>query len=71
MPLDVKDDLERVSRSKGMSSLQALVKFYTGQGLRRDMADIRRRNYTEQARKILGKHNIDPEIINEVVHAVL
>lgn len=70
MPADVINDLERVAQSKGMTTYQALIKFYVGQGLRKDIAEIQKKKSAEQAKRILGKYNIDPKIIDEVVSAV-
>ncbi len=67
MPVDVMDDLKAVSQAKEMSSVEALIQFYVGQGLRRDLADLRRKHSVEQAKHILDKYNIDPKIIEEVV----
>jgi len=67
MPVDVMDDLQDVLQEKEMSSVEALIQFYVGQGLRRDLADRRRKHSVEQAKHILDKYNIDPKIIEEVV----
>jgi hypothetical protein len=37
MPVDVMDDLQEISQAKEMSSVEALIQFYVGQGLRRDL----------------------------------
>jgi hypothetical protein len=70
MPADVIRDLERVAEAKGMSDFQSLIRFYVGQELRKDIADLRRKNSVRQAGKILEKYRIDPKIIEEVVAAV-
>jgi len=67
VPVDVLDDLETVAQVKEMSSVEALMQFYVGQGLRRDLADLRRNHSIEQAKHILDKYNIDPKVIEEVM----
>ena len=70
MPGDVLADLRRVAKAKGMSGYQALIKFYVGQGLRKDLAELRREDAAEKARDILEKHKVDPKVIQEVVESV-
>ena len=67
VPVDVLDDLETVSQAKEMSNVEALIQFYVGQGLRRDLAELRRKHSVEQAKHILDKYNIDPKVIEEVM----
>jgi hypothetical protein len=40
MPEDVVEDLKRVSPHLGFSGYQPLVRFYVGQGLRADLAEL-------------------------------
>lgn len=40
MPSDVVEDLKRVAPQLGMSGYQPLIRFYVGQGLRRDLVEI-------------------------------
>jgi len=70
VPVDVLEDLKNVAHAKEMSSIEALVQFYVGQGLRQDLAELRRKHAAEQAKQILGKYHIDPQIIEEVAAAV-
>lgn len=70
MPVDVIDDLKYVAPIKGMSGYQALIKFYVGQGLRRDLADIRRQKFANRAKKVLEKYNVNPKAIEEIIEAV-
>lgn len=37
MPVDVVDDLKLIAKEKDMSNVNALIRFYVGQGLRRDL----------------------------------
>jgi hypothetical protein len=70
IPADVLEDLERVARDKEMAGSPALIRYYIGQGLRKDMVELRRKNSLKQAEEILEKHKIDPKIIDEVIAAV-
>lgn len=70
VPVDVRDDLEKVAQTKEMSSIEALLRFYVGQGLRKDLAELRRKESAKQAQQILGKYHIDQKIIEEVMAVV-
>ncbi len=70
IPTDVLEDLERVARDKEMAGVHALIRYYVGQGLRKDIVELRRKNALNQAEEILKKHEIDPKIIDEVIAAV-
>ena len=70
MPADVLENLKQVAKVKGVSGYQALIKFYVGQGLRKDLAEIRREDAANKARGILEKHNVDPKVIAEVIESV-
>jgi len=70
MPADVINDLERVSQAKGMTDYQPLIKFYVGHGLRKDLAELGKKNSVQEAQRVLGKYNIDPGIIDEVIAAM-
>ncbi len=70
LPVDVMDDLQDISEAKAMSSVEALIQFYVGQGLRRDISDQRKKHSAEQARHILDTYHIDPNIIEEVVTVI-
>jgi hypothetical protein len=67
VPVDVLEDLQQVAQDKDISSVEALIQFYVGQGLRQDLVALRRKHSAEQAKQILGKHHIDPKVIEEVV----
>ena len=60
IPVDVLEDLKRVAPIKGMSGYQALIKFYVGQGLRKDLEDIKRKDFTERTKEVLQKYNVNP-----------
>jgi len=70
MPADVLNDLERVAQAKGMADCQPLIRLYVGHGLRKDLAELRKRDSAQEAMKVLGKYNVDPQIIDEVMAAM-
>ena len=60
IPTDVLESLANVASEKEMSGVEALIQFYVGQGLRRDIEELRRKHAAERAKFILGKYSIDP-----------
>ncbi len=70
MPIDVLEDLKDIARIKEMSGYQALIKFYVGKGLRKDLSELRREDAANKARGVLEKHNVDPKVIAEVIESV-
>lgn len=70
IPEDVLEDLKKMAPIKGMAGYQSLIKFYVGQGLRQDLADIKRKNFSERTKVVLQKYNVDPKAINEILEAV-
>jgi hypothetical protein len=55
IPKDTLESLNRVAASRDMS-LQALLKFYIGQGLRQDIAKLFGDRVLETAAEVLAKH---------------
>ena len=70
IPVDVLEDLRQVAPIKGMSGYQSLIKYYVGQGLRRDLADIKRKDFTERTKFVLQKYNVSPKAIEEILDTV-
>lgn len=62
IPTDVLESLANVASEKEMSGVEALIQFYVGQGLRRDIEELRRKYADERAKFILGKYPIDPTV---------
>lgn len=61
MPLDVLEDLKRVAPDKGMSGYQALMKFYIGQGLRKDLERLWEKERTRKLEAILDECGLDED----------
>ncbi len=53
IPCDIIDDLKFISEARGITNLQSLIKFYVGQGLRKDIAELKRKN---SAKEIMDKY---------------
>ena len=61
IPLDVLEDLKRIAPLKEMGGYQALIKFYIGQGLRKDLEDLWNKEHAEKLESILVECDVDPE----------
>lgn len=69
IPKDVLADLERIAEQRDMSS-QALLKFYIGQGLRRDLAQLFGDRVLEQAEQVLMKHIQSQEKVSSIIREI-
>jgi len=63
MPADVLRDLKRVAPVLGFSGYQPLIRAYIGQGLRRDLEQIRKQPDLEHLRDSLRRHGVAEEVI--------
>lgn len=70
IPVDVLEDLKRVAPFKGVTGYQGLIKLYIGQALRKDLAELQEAEAADRARRVLEKHTVAAEVIEEVVAAV-
>lgn len=61
IPEDVLEDLKRVAPLKGMSGYQALIKFYIGQGLRKDLRKLWEAETPGKLETVLVECGIGPE----------
>ena len=67
IPEDVLDDLKRVAPMKGMSGYQALIKFYIGQGLRKDLRELWEAETSGKLETVLVECGVDPEQRQEII----
>jgi hypothetical protein len=67
IPEDVLEDLKRVAPLKGMSGYQALIKFYVGQGLRKDLRDLWQAENAGKLEIVLAECGIDPSQRQEIL----
>ena len=66
MPIDVVEDMKRITPQLGFSGYQALLKTYVGQGLRKDIEKLDNNNVTALVSS-LKKHGVSENIINEAL----
>jgi len=68
VPEDVLEDLKRVAPLKGMTGYQALIKFYIGQGLRKDLRELREAETSGKLETVLVECGVDAEQRQEILH---
>ncbi len=56
---------------KGMSGYQALIKYYVGMGLRRDLEALWLQEVPERIQGILDKHGLSEDVRNELLEELL
>jgi len=71
MPEDVVENLKRIAPLKGMSGYQALIKYYVGMGLRRDLENLWLQEVPERIQGILAKHGLTGEVQEELLEELL
>jgi hypothetical protein len=71
MPEDVVENLKRIAPLKGMSGYQALIKYYVGMGLRRDLETLWLQEVPERIQGILARHGLTGEVQEELLEELL
>jgi hypothetical protein len=71
MPVDVVEDLKRVAPLKGISGYQALIKYYVGLGLRRDLEVLWLQEVPDKIEGILEKHGLTADVRNDLLKELL
>ncbi len=71
MPQDVVENLKRIAPLKGMSGYQALIKYYVGMGLRRDLETLWLQEVPERIQGILAKHGLTGDAQDELLKELL
>ena len=71
MPEDVVENLKRIAPLKGMSGYQALIKYYVGIGLRRDLETLWLQEVPGRIQDILAKHGITGNVRDELLEELL
>lgn len=69
IPIEVVDSLKKVSTHKDMS-LDALMKFYIGQGLRNDIAHLYTEQMLERTEQVLSRHIESREEVSTILHEI-
>ena len=71
MPVEAVENLKRVAPLKGMTGYQALIKYYVGMGLRRDLETLWLQEVPERIERILDKHGISDDVRNDLFEELL
>jgi len=66
MPEDVIDDLKHIAPMLGFSGYQPLIRYYVGQGLRRDLARMEETTLPGLIDS-LKRHGVDEKLISEAI----
>ncbi len=69
IPTDTLESLKKVAASKDMS-YQALIKFYTGQGLRQDLAKLFADRVLETTAQVLARHIQSEEELSAIMREI-
>ncbi|MBI4962061.1 MAG: hypothetical protein HY913_02175 [Desulfomonile tiedjei] len=67
IPEDVLEDLKQVAPLKGMGGYQALIKFYIGQGLRKDLRELWEAEASGKLETVLAECGVDPGQTKEIL----
>ena len=67
MPEDVVDDLKKIAPELGFSGYKPLIRYYIGEGLRRDLETLDRKKLDKLIIK-LRERGVDQKIIKAVVN---
>lgn len=69
IPTDTVESLKKVAASRDMS-LDALLKFYIGQGLRQDLAKLFSDRVLDMTAQVLAKHLDSEEKISAIIQEI-
>lgn len=69
MPMDALNSLKQVAANRDMS-VQALLKFYIGQGLRQDIASLFGARVLQTTETVLARHISSEEEINSIIREI-
>ena len=69
IPVDTLESLKKIARSRDMP-LQALLKFYIGQGLRQDLSKLFTDRVLETTAQVLARHIESEEEISTILREI-
>jgi hypothetical protein len=69
IPVDTVESLMKVAASRGMS-LESLLKFYVGQGLRQDISRLFSEKVLETTAQVLARHIQSEEEISTIIREI-
>ncbi|MEG4170245.1 MULTISPECIES: hypothetical protein [unclassified Microcoleus] len=69
IPIDTLASLEKIAANRDMS-VEALLKFYIGQGLREDLAKVFSERLLDKTAQVLARHLESPEEISTIIREI-
>jgi hypothetical protein len=69
IPVDTIESLKKVAENRGMA-LEALLKFYVGQGLRQDISRLFSEKVLETTAQVLARHIQSEEEISTILREI-
>ena len=69
IPIDTLASIEKIAANRDMS-VQALLKFYIGQGLREDLAKVFSERLLEKTAQVLARHLESAEEISTILREI-
>jgi len=69
IPIDTLASLEKIAANRDMS-VQALLKFYIGQGLREDLAKVFSERLLDKTAQVLARHLESAEEISTIIREI-
>jgi hypothetical protein len=69
IPIDTLASLEKIARNRDMS-VEALLKFYIGQGLREDLAKVFSERLLDKTAQVLARHLESAEEISTIIREI-
>ncbi|MBI5079814.1 MAG: hypothetical protein HZC38_21360 [Chloroflexi bacterium] len=69
VPTDTLESLKKVAQSRDMS-VEALIKFYVGQGLRQDISNLFADRVLETTEHILSQHIKSQEEVSKIIREI-
>ncbi|MEG4443747.1 hypothetical protein QUB47_14450 [Microcoleus sp. AT9_B5] len=69
IPIDTLSSLEKIAANRDMS-VEALLKFYIGQGLREDLAKVFSERLLDKTAQVLARHLESAEEISTIIREI-
>ncbi|MEG4985552.1 hypothetical protein QUB08_07220 [Microcoleus sp. BR0-C5] len=69
IPIDTLESLEKIAANRDMS-VEALLKFYIGQGLREDLAKVFSERLLDKTAQVLARHLESAEEISTIIREI-
>lgn len=69
IPIDTLGSIHEIAEERDMS-VEALIKFYIGQGLRQDIARTFSERLLDRTAEVLARHFDSPEEVSSILHEI-